>query len=419
MADARNIDFFGGGDDLSANPLGTTAGGAVAPLSPAELDEQERRRRQRILDATATTTANINQGRQDYNAPVDAALASATARPSIMARGGATPQFATDGSGNRLQVVQGMPGENAAYEAALGTVSPGVVAGGTPTYGSPGTQTLSFTPPAAPAAPGALNPGALVDNALSQGDQYAQQAATAQPTINPAHEVTPDNIAALTPVIDPSLASNPDTRRALDMAQNLVDRILGTPLQTPGLADQNLSSQLAIARSARGGAGAVQDALGAARDQAPQLQAQAAQQSIQEQQARAASAGQAASIFAGVANQGADRAVQIAQANQGAGLQVMNNLTTLTGQDLQFDQTKMQVVGQLARDYFANAQAFAQMDTQKQIAQWNNAVTAYGIDKSFDAAVKKISADEGIGPFDAFKLILGGAAALPGLAALI
>lgn len=410
-----NYDFFGEGADLSANPLGQ-----ATPMSPAEQDEAERRKRQRLLDASSAMTSGFNQNGSSTNSPVDAALATATARAPIDARGGATPQYTTDGSGNRLQIVQGMPGENAAYNSSLGTVSNGVVAGGTPTYGSAGTQTLSFTPPPAPAVPGAgaIDLPGQVDKALQTGDQYAQQAANYQPTVNPDHAVTPENQQKLTPVVDPALANNPDTRRALDMAQSLVDRILGTPLQTPGLADQNLSSQLAIARGARGGAGAVQDALGQARDQAPQLQAQAAQQSIQEQQARAASAGQAASIFAGVANQGADRAVQIATANQGAGLHVLDNLTTLTGQDLQFDQAKMATIGQLARDYFANAQAFAQMDTQKQIAQWNNAVTAYGIDKSFDAAIKKMAADKSIGPMDAFKMVLGVAGALPGLAAL-
>jgi hypothetical protein len=108
--------------------------------------------------------------------------------------------------------------------------------------------------------------------------------------------------------------------------------------------------------------------------------------------------------------------VRIAEANQGAALQVMNNLTTLTGFDYQFDQAKMNAIGQLTRDYFNNAQQFAQMDAQMQIAQWNDMTARYGIDQSFKAAMEQVAAQENIGPLDAFKMVLGGATAIGGLA---
>jgi hypothetical protein len=108
--------------------------------------------------------------------------------------------------------------------------------------------------------------------------------------------------------------------------------------------------------------------------------------------------------------------VKIADANQQAGLSVLNNLTTLTGQDYAFDTAKMQSIGQLARDYFNNATQFANMSTQLQIAQWNDLTTRYGIDKNFKAAMEKLAADEGIGPLDALKMALGGAAAIGGIA---
>lgn len=290
-----------------------------------------------------------------------------------------------------------------------------VASGGAASAPASTAQRPNFGPGGASSdALGSNNP--IVTNSLAQGNSLADQALGTQPTVDPSHQVTAANRDALTPVVDPSLAENSETDRALAMSQDLVDRVLNTPLQTKQLADQALSNQLLIARSARGGAGATQNAMDTALGQAPELLRQGSQQSINEQVTRAGAAGQAASIYAGVAGNSADRAVRIAQGNQQAGTAVLQNLTQLSGQDLQFDQAKMQVVGQLARDFFQNAQQFAQMDTQKQIAQWGNMVTTYGIDKNFDAAVRKIAADENIGPLDAFKLIIGGAAAAGAIA---
>lgn len=315
-----------------------------------------------------------------------------------------------DGSGNPVQIVRGTPQAAAEYNSKLGTVTDLGFAGG--------AQQLGFTPPYNADALGTGPGSAMVDRSIQKADMLADTVLGTQPTVNPEHQVNVANRDALTPVIDPNLATSPETDRALAMSQDLVDRVMNAPSQTALLGDQSLSNQLAIARSARGGPGAVQDALGAAQQQAPQLQQQAAQASIQEQVARAGAAGQAASIYAGVATNDANRATTIAQANQTAGLSVLNNLTTLTGQDLQFDAAKMGAIGQLARDYFNNAQVFANMNNVAQIAQWQDLTARYGIDRNFKVAIEKISADEGIGPLDAFKMALGAAGALPGLAAL-
>lgn len=315
-----------------------------------------------------------------------------------------------DGSGNTVQIIRGTPQGDAAYNAKLGTVTDLGFAGG--------VKQLGFSPNYGADTLGAAGSAPIVDRSLQKGDQLADTVLGTQPTVSPQNQVNVANRDALTPVVDPNLATSPETDRALALSEDLVNRITNAPLQTQALGDQALSSQLAIARSARGGAGAVQDALGAAQQQAPQLQAQTAQQSIQEQVARAGAAGQAASIYAGVATNDANRAATIATANQTAAMGVLQNLTTLTGQDLQFDAAKMGAIGQLARDYFNNAQVFSNMDNVKQIAQWQDLTQRYGIDHNFKAAIEKISADEGIGPLDAFKMALGAASALPGLAAL-
>jgi hypothetical protein len=240
------------------------------------------------------------------------------------------------------------------------------------------------------------------------GNALANQVVGTQPTVDPNNAVNVSNRDKLTPVIDPNLASTDDTDKALAMSQELVDRVMDTPLQTKQLADQALSNQLLIARSARGGAGATQNAMDTAINAAPGTLREGAQASINEQVARAGAAGQAASIFAGVAGNTADRAERIAGANQNAGLQVLNNLTTLTGFDYQFDTAKMGAIGQLARDYFNNAQVYAGLDLSRQKAVWEDMTKRYGIDAGLSAAVQKIAADEGIGELDTWKMILGG-----------
>jgi hypothetical protein len=265
--------------------------------------------------------------------------------------------------------------------------------------------------------PGLVGQGAGTvarDMAIAQG--LADEVLASRPTVDPNNQVTKANVDALAPVVDPNLARNAEIDRAFAMSEDLVNRIMNAPSQTSQIADQVLSQQLALGRSSAGGIGAVQGGIKAALGAAPQLQAQATQASIQEQQARASAATGAANIYAGVAAGTADRDVRIAEANQGAALQVMNNLTTLTGFDYQFDQAKMNAIGQLTRDYFNNAQQFAQMDAQMQIAQWNDMTARYGIDQSFKAAMEQVAAQENIGPLDAFKMVLGGATAIGGLA---
>lgn len=313
-----------------------------------------------------------------------------------------------DSNGNQIQVIRGTPQGDAAYNAKLGTVQDLGFAGG--------VQQLGFTPnyEHQGAASDAL--GSRSVTAQQQGQQLSDQVVNAQPTPDPAHAVTAGNRDALTPFIDPMMGSDKYTDAALAMSKDLVDRVLNTPLQTKQAGDQALSNQLALARSARGGPGAVQDALNNAQAQAPELQRQTNQAAIQEQVQRAGAAGQAAGIFAGVAGGVADREVRIKEANQTAGLHVLDNLTTLTGQDLQFDANQINQIGLMARDFNAMAVSFANMDTQTQIAQWNDMTSRYGIDHNYKAAIEKIASDENIGPLDALKMALGGISAVGGLA---
>lgn len=207
--------------------------------------------------------------------------------------------------------------------------------------------------------------------------------------------------------VDPALAGSDEIDRAFGLSEGLINSIMNTPSQTKAIGDQVLSQQLALGRSSPGGIGNVQAGVKAAMGAAPQLQQQAQQASIQEQVARASAATGAAQIYAGVAQGTADRAVRIGEANQNAANNVLQTMTSKYGQELNFTTEQRGQLGQLARDFYNNQAQFAQMDIQQQMASWEAMVKTYGIDATLKAAMEQIAAQEGIGPLDAFKLVLG------------
>jgi len=216
--------------------------------------------------------------------------------------------------------------------------------------------------------------------------------------------------------VDPGTARNPEVDRAFQMSSELVDRILNAPSQAQMIGDQALSQQLAVGRSSPGGIGNVQAGVKAAMGAAPQIQQQANQAVLQEQQMRAAAATGAANIYAGVAQGTADRATRIAESNQSAATNVLGIMAQKYGQELNFTTEQRGQLGQLARDFYNNQAQFAQMDVNQQMAAWDVIVRTYGIDSTLKAAMEQIAAQENIGPLDAFKLILGGVDAAASLA---
>lgn len=384
---ATSADFFGEG----------TAVAAQAPAMTLEqLAEQERMRRlreeqARLANIPYGTPASQGGSAQGYQVTTQRYM------------GPKTTTFATSDDPAAIAAAQA---KNNARTAAGGSNADAVLSSVRGDFG-PNGQWMTGV---------GGNRSLVSQDALGKGNALAETVLGSQPSPDPNHAVSVANRDKLTPFIDPAMTSDKYTDAALAMSKDLVDRVLNAPLQTKIAGDQALSNQLAVARSARGGAGAQQDALNQAQAMAPQLQAQTEQAAIQEQVQRAGAAGQAAGIFAGVAGGVADREVRIKEANQAAGLHVLDNLTTLTGQDLQFDAAQIAQIGLLARDFNAMGTAFAQMDAQMQMAQWDDMTKRYGIDKNFDAQVKAIAAGENIGPLDALKMVLGGAAAVGGLA---
>lgn len=251
---------------------------------------------------------------------------------------------------------------------------------------------------AANQAKGALGAAPTIDQGIADRQQGGLQTA-----LNQSQQVVDK---ALAPVDQTALD------KATTDARSVLDRLLNGPNTAARLGSQTLRSQLAVARSAAGGPGAVQEALRNAQFAAPELEAQAAQQATAEemqrnqaagqitgqlqttatnQQAndtqRIQAAGQAAS--GAVAGQLGTRAqdIDIAKSNQSAASAVMADVARLTGTQLELDQRNQELLGQMARDAAAMKFNWGQLDAQTQEAEWDRWVKTYGIDQAAAAQI--------------------------------
>src|SRR5688572_4138264 len=154
------------------------------------------------------------------------------------------------------------------------------------------------------------------------------------------------------PRVDQGLADRRlgEYQEALGMSREVIDRLLNGPSTANAIGARALESQLAVARSARGGPGAVQQAMSQAIAQTPQLQAQAAQQAAAEELQRVSAAGNVAGNFAQAALGARGQDVDIAKKNTDAGVAIKGMISNLTGTQLELDQRNQELLGQMARD---------------------------------------------------------------------
>lgn len=192
------------------------------------------------------------------------------------------------------------------------------------------------------------------------------------------------------PTVDQGLADRRlgDYQEALGMSREVIDRLLNGPSTADRIGSQTLRSQLALARSAAGGPGAVQEAMRNAQFSAPELEAQAAQQASAEELQRVTAAGNVASNFAQASLGARGQDVQIAQANQNAGVAVKGMITQLTGTQLELDQRNSELLGQMARDMAAMDFDWAQLSVQQQQAALDRYLQQYGVDQNIAAQIK-------------------------------
>lgn len=213
--------------------------------------------------------------------------------------------------------------------------------------------------------------------------------------------------AALQPVDQTNL------NRATADARALLDQMLNGPNTAERIGSQTLRSQLALARSAAGGPGAVAGAFRNAQMAAPELQAQATEAATRETLARQQAAGtitgqlqqtatnqqandtarinaasSAASGFAQGALGSRGQDIEIAKSNQSAASNLLNNVSQLTGTQLELDQKNQELIGQMVRDAAAMDYNWGQLDVNRQEAEFDRWVKVYGIDQAAAAQIK-------------------------------
>jgi len=298
----------------------------------------------------------------------------------------------------------------------------------------------SKTEQGATQAAAALGPSPNIDMGLADRQKGSVDAALglSQQAVN----------AALQPVDQTSL------NQATADARALLDQMLNGPNTAERIGSATLRSQLALARSAAGGPGAVAGAFRNAQFAAPELQAQATEAGTRETLARQAAAGnitgqlqttatnqqandtarigtaaQAASGFAQGALGARGQDIAIAQSNQSAASNLLNNVAQLTGTQLELDQKNQELIGQMARDAAAMDFNWAQLDANRQEAEFDRWIKTYGIDVAAAAQIKaaaKASAKSvwdyvipiiGAGATVASAIIPGAQVATPALAA--
>lgn len=223
------------------------------------------------------------------------------------------------------------------------------------------------------------------------------------------------------PRVDMGLADRRlgEYEEALGMSREVIDKLLNGPSTAERLGSQTLRSQLALARSAAGGPGAVAGALRNAQNMAPELQATATEQARQEELSKLTAAGNVASNFAQAALGARGQDVEIASKNVDSGLRLMDNIASLTGTQLELDQRNQELIGQMARDLAALDFDWGSLDAAMADKALEHYLTIYGIDENVRVQLKALKQAGKISAKDIFNGIVGivGSAATIGAAA--
>lgn len=364
----------------AAAPLGTANSSGSGPMTPT---------------TPAAPVSQPAQGADVYNQGRSAAIAEDINRRQSSAVGDFQTSIAGMDLGGQFGPRPTTPSTQSVFDASVAS-APGAGNGGfrAPADGRIGPRAVSASGP----APAANLFGAGLSSTPGQGPSKVEQAADqAADAVGPA------------PRVDMGLADRRlgEYQESLGMSREVIDRLLNGPSTSERLGSQVLRSQLAVARSARGGPGAVQQALSTAQQQAPELQAVATEQARQEELAKLTAAGNVASNFAQAALGARGQDVNIAGKNVDSGLAVKDMVTRLTGTQLELDQRNTELIGQMARDLAALQFDWAQLTEQQASAALDRYLQIYGIDKNYAAQIKAIEAQGKITSKDILNGIIG------------
>lgn len=370
----------------------------VVPPNPGETPEQWRARNQ-----AASLKAAQNNPANKTNVGLDA-LAIGGGVASVLANpiGAALDPYTPDGVSFAVNPIG--EAQRQAIKAGTNAAVPGDPLG--TDYGTPGdivNKTVGpgaggYTPGAVPTAPDLGGPPTPGGGAGGAGGGVGGSPFTPE-QITAAMAGTNDPTAAINRVT--GAAPAPVTRGAADAAaiqqaqagqQALLDRVLSGDSTAKAVAEQMAAEQRAQALSARGGAGAVQQAMNAAQANAPKIQQQAAIDARREEQQRQQTAATITGQQAQTALGSEQNQIAIDKLNNDASNNLVNRISELSGTQLQLDQADRVATGQLMRDVAKwatdNQQAWARMDLDAKIAWLNANVQQYGISTNAWAAIQ-------------------------------
>lgn len=228
----------------------------------------------------------------------------------------------------------------------------------------------------------------------AQGVEAIDEARNMNPLLNRNLTQTAGNQArtALGPAstVEQTLADRglTDVQTAQASSRAVLDKLMNGPSTTARIGSQTLRNQLALARSAAGGPGAVQEAMRQAQFAAPELQAQAAQSAVQEDLSKTQAAGQVA-IQQGQNALGArGQDIDVAKSNQAAGMRLTDNIAQLTGQQLNINQQSQELLGRMFTDMSKQQFDWSKLGADQQQAELERWAKVYGIDQTVMAQLK-------------------------------
>lgn len=195
-------------------------------------------------------------------------------------------------------------------------------------------------------------------------------------------------------------------REGLQQQRALLQKMLGYDENQAATryADQTLARQIALARSAPGGAASQQAGIFAAMDQAPSLYAQGAQQAAAEQTTRLGQAESAAKAFGDLGTMTRGQDVQQAQFEASLQKGIADSVSQLTQGQVQMNQQDSQEMASIWMDFAKLQSVYAGMSSAEQLAWWQNETAQRGQDKNFQAILAQLNAQGKVTPKD----IIGG-----------
>lgn len=361
-----------------------------------ERSAQESLQANTLAAPTPTSGSQPAQSPTTYNANASANLADDIARRNGAAEGGFQSSIAGMDLGGQFAPRGTTPSQMQIAASNLAAAG----ASGATQASSAGYTNLGVSRPQMTAS--GPTPGAGIVPQLSGAPGQAPS------KVETAADQAGDALGA-TPRVDMGVADRRlgEYQESLGMSREVIDRLLNGPSTAERLGSQVLRSQLAMARSAAGGPGAVQQAFSAAQQQAPELQATATEQARQEEMQKLTAAGTVASNFAQAALGARGQDVNIAGKNVDAGLQMKGLISQLSGVQLELDQKNTELMGQMARDLAAMQFDWASLTAQQADAALDRYLQIYGIDANIRAQMSQLKQSQKITGKDILNGIVG------------